>query len=95
MQQPELCLKDQTVKILLNGDSKNLGGLLVSHQGSSTTYPSIKDEVERLHLCESGRLPHTSETYQIYYRTVEEIDEHHVANVTDDRMEGSGRAMAA
>ena len=40
-------------------------------------------------------MPHTPETCQVYLRTVEEIDEHHVANVTDDRMEGSGRAMAA
>ena len=40
-------------------------------------------------------MPHPPETCQVYLRTVEEIDEHHLANVTDDGMEGSGRVMAA
>ena len=40
-------------------------------------------------------LPHTPERCQVYLRTVEETDEHHLAHVTDDGMEGSGRAMAA
>ena len=70
-------------------------GLLLGHQGSGATYPNIKDEVERSHLREHGRLPHTPETCQVYLRTVEEIDEHHVANVADGRMEGSRRAVAA
>ena len=94
MQQPEFCLKGHKVKVLLNRDFKNLG-LLLCHQGSGSTYPSIKDEVERLHLREHGGLPRTPETCQVYLRTVEEIDEHHVADVTDDRMEDSGRVMAA
>ena len=40
-------------------------------------------------------MPHTPETCQVYLRAVEKTNEHHVANVTNDRMEGSGRAMAA
>ena len=94
MQQPEFRLKGHKVKVLLNGDFKNLG-LLLGHQGLGATYPSIKDEVERLHLREHGDLPHTQETCQVYLRTIEEINEHHIANVTNDRTEGSGRAMAA
>ena len=94
MQQPEFRLKGHKVKVLLNGDFKNLG-LLLGHQGLGATYPSIKDEVERLHLREHGDLPHTPETCQVYLRTIEEINEHHIANVTNDRTEGSGRAMAA
>ena len=46
MQQPEFCLKGHKVKVLLNGDFKNLG-LLLGHQGPGATYPSIKDEVEK------------------------------------------------
>ena len=49
----------------------------------------------RSHLREHGGLPHSPETCQVYLRTVEQIDEHHVANVADDRMEGSGRVMTA
>ena len=48
----------------------------------------------RSQLREHGGLPHTPETCQVYLRTVEQIDEHHVANVADDRMEGSRRVMA-
>ena len=40
-------------------------------------------------------MPYPPETCQVYLRTVEEIDEHHLVNVTDDGMEGSGRVMAA
>ena len=94
MQQPEFRFKGHNVKVLLNADFKNLG-LLLGHQGSGATYPSIKDEVEISHLREHGSLPNTPETCHVHLKTVEEIDEHHVANVTDDRMEGSGRAMAA
>ena len=94
MQQPEFRLKGHKVKVLLKRDFKNLG-LLLCHQGSGSTYPSIKDEVERLHLREHGGLPRTPETCQVYLKTVEEIDKHHVADVTDDRMEDSGRVMAA
>ena len=91
MLQPEFCVKGHKVKVLLNGDFKNLG-LLLGHQVSRATYPSIKDEVERSHLREHGGLPYIPETCQVYLRTAEEIDEHHVAN---DRIEGSGRAMTA
>ena len=49
MQQPEFCLKGHKVKVLLNGDFENLG-LLLGHQESGATYPSIKDGVERLPL---------------------------------------------
>ena len=49
MQQTEFCLTGHKVKVLLNGDFENLG-LLVGHQESGATYPSIKDGVERLHL---------------------------------------------
>ena len=51
MQQPDFRLKGHKVKVLLNGDFKNLG-LLLGHQGSGATYPSIKDEVQRSHLRE-------------------------------------------
>ena len=65
------------------------------HQGLYATYPSIKHELERSHLYEHGSLPHTPETCQVYLRTIEKIDEHHVANVADDRVESSGGEMAA
>ena len=39
-------------------------------------------------------MPHTLEICQVCLSTVEEIDEHHLVNVTNDGMEGSGRAMA-
>ena len=47
MQQPEFRLKGHKVKVLLNGDFKNLG-LLLGYQGSGATYPSIKDEVREI-----------------------------------------------
>ena len=67
MQQPVFHLKGHKVKVLLNGDFKNLG-LLLGHQGSGATYFSIKDEVERQYLCEHGGLPHTPETCQVYLK---------------------------
>ena len=94
LQQPGFCSKGHKVKVLLNGNFKNLS-LLLGHQGLGATSPSIKDEVERSHLREHGGLPHIPDTCQVHLRTVEEIDEHHVANVADDRMKSSDRAMAA
>ena len=80
MQVSEFGLKGHEVKVLLNGDFKN---------------PSIKHEVKRLHLCEHGCLSHTPDTCQVYLRTVEEIDEHHVANAANDRMVSRGGAMTS
>ena len=39
-------------------------------------------------------MPNTPETCPLVLRTVDEIREHHVANVVDDRINGSDRAMA-
>ena len=65
------------------------------HQGLDATYPSIKHEIERSHLHGHGSLPHTPKTCHVYLRTIEKIDQHHVANVADDRVESSGGEVAA
>ena len=93
MQHPDFRLQGRKIKFFLNGDFKNLD-LLLGHQGSGARYPSLKDEVERVHLREHGDVPHTPETCPLVLRTVDEIREHHVANVVDDRINGSDRAMA-
>ena len=64
MQQPEFCSKGQKVKVLLNGNCKNLSPLL-GHQGLGATFPSIKDEVERSQLREHG-VCHISQTHARY-----------------------------
>ena len=94
MQHPDFRLGGHRIKVFLNGDFKNLD-LLLGHQGSGARYPSVKDEVERVHLREHGGVPHTPETCPLVPRTVDEIREHHVANVVDDRMDGNDREMAA
>ena len=71
------------INVFLNGDCKKLE-LLLGHQGSGTCYPSVKDEVEN-----------TPETCALVQWTVDEIKEHHVVNVVDNRMDGSDRAIAA
>ena len=93
MQHRNFCLQGHKIKVFLNGDFKNLE-LLLRHQGVGARYPSLKDEVGRVHLREHGVVPHTPETCPLVLRTVDEIREHHVANVVDDRMNGSDRAMA-
>ena len=92
MQHPTFCLQGHKIKVLLNGDFKNLE-LLLQHQGAGARYPSLKDEVRGVHLREHGVVPHTPETCPLVLRTVDEIREYHVANVVDDRMDGSDRAM--
>ena len=93
MQHPDFRLQGRKIKFFLNGDFKNLD-LLLGHQGSGARYPSLKDEVERVHLREHGDVPHTPETCPLVLRTVDEIREHHVVNVVDDRMNVSDQAMA-
>ena len=68
----------------MNRDFKFLDCML-GHQGSGSSFPSVKDEVERFHLRNHGSGPHTPEICKIELRTIEEIKEHHVANVLDDR----------
>ena len=67
--------------------------LLLQHQGAGARYPSLKDEVGGVHLREHGVVPHTPETCPLVLRTVDEIRAYHVANVVDDRMDRSDRAM--
>ena len=92
MQHLDIHLQGHKIKVFLNGDFKNLD-LVLGYQRSGARYPSLKDEVERVHLPEHGGVPHTPETCPLVLREVEEIREHHVANVVDYRMDGSGRAM--
>ena len=94
MQHPDFRLECHRIKVFLNGDFKNLDPLL-GHQGSDARYPSVKDEVEKVYLREHGGVPHTPETCPLVLRTVDEIREHHDANVVDDRMDCSDRAIAA
>ena len=61
MQHPDFRLQGHKIKVVLNGDFKNWD-LLLGHQGSGARYPSLKDEVERVHLWEHGGVPHTPET---------------------------------
>ena len=93
MQHRNFCSQGHKINFFLNGDFKNFE-LLLRHQGAGARYPSLKDEVGRVHLREHGVVPHTPETCPLVLRTVDEIKEHHVANVVDDRMDGSDWAMA-
>ena len=61
MQHPDFRLQGHKIKVVLNGDFKNWD-LLLGHQGSGARYPSLKDEMERVHLWEHGGVPHTPET---------------------------------
>ena len=70
MQHPDFCSEDYSVKVFQNGDLKNLD-LLLGHQVSGSLYPSVKDEVERLHLQEHGSMPQTQGTCQLVLRTAE------------------------
>ena len=52
----KLC--DRNIKLFLGGDFKFLCAMM-GHQGSSATYPSIKDYVMLSHLQQHGGKPHT------------------------------------
>ena len=58
MLEPDYKLAGKDVKVLLGGDFKFLHAML-GHQGSSASYPSIKDYVELSHLREHSSVPHT------------------------------------
>ena len=68
---------------------------LLGYQVSGALYPSVKDEVERVHLWEHEGMPHTQETCPLVLRIVDEIREHHVTNFVDDRLDYSEQAMTA
>ena len=55
---PDFKVGGRNVKILLGGDFKFIHAML-GHQGSSASYPSIKDYVELQHLREHSAHPHT------------------------------------
>lgn len=88
MQHPDFCLDCNIRKFFLNGGFMNLD-LLLGHQGSRARYPSVKYEVERLHIQERGDVSHTPETCPVVLRTVDEIMKYQVANTVDDRKDGS------
>ena len=54
-------LEPDCVKVLLSRDLKFLHAMF-GHQGSSASYPSIKDYVELSHLRERSSAPHTPES---------------------------------
>ena len=94
MQHLDFCLEGQGKKVFLNSDFEDLD-LLLGYQVSGAPYPSVKDEVERVHLWQHEGMPHTQGSCPLVLRIVDEIREHYVTNFVDDRFDCSEQAMTA
>ena len=62
----------------------------MGHQLEHARYSGEKDEAERVHLQKNGGVP---DICTLVLRTVDEIREHHVTNVANDRMDGTDRLV--
>ena len=62
----------------------------MGHQLEHACYSGEKDEAERVHLQKNGGVP---DICTLVLRTVDEIRDHHVTNVANDRMDGTDRLV--
>ncbi|XP_057296535.1 uncharacterized protein LOC130625451 [Hydractinia symbiolongicarpus] len=87
MQQSEFRMDRHKVKVFLGGDFHFIDDVL-GHQGSSASYPSVKDYVELTHLQNHRGLPHTPFHCDIARRTVKDLEASYFENLAEDRTGG-------
>ena len=86
LQEPGFKIDGHEVKVFFNGDFKHLSACF-GHQGASSSFPSLKDQVTLSHLKTHPASPHTPQHcgFLCPERKREDLVKSYVENVLDNR----------